>query len=103
MAKASNKDLALLHKRVAETLLASLNDSETASDLLNEYGDELPSKVKYFLEEISRVNPALLTVATKFLKDNDISADGADEDLDELQSKLNNKRRANISSLPILE
>lgn len=101
MNKATEQELSTLHKKVAETMVAALEQSDKASALLVKYLDtELPNDVVRFLEEAKEINPSLLTSATKFLKDNNISCDvGEDEDLTKLENRLQSKRRSNVASI----
>lgn len=104
--RATEDQLAALHKRVAETFIAALEQSEEANLLLvTEWDTPLPTRVMNFLRDCAATNPSLLTAATKFLKDNSISADpGADEGIGELQQQLadkRNKNKGNISRIPL--
>lgn len=101
MTKATEDQLSLLHKRVAETMIAALDQSATALLLLDEYRDKLPAKVVDFIEECAEVSPSLLTSATKFLKDNNISVDmDQNGELSDLQEKLKEKR-TKLRSIPV--
>lgn len=73
MSKATDKRLGELHGAVAETMLKALTTSDEATQLLEDYGEELPVPVLIFLENAKAINPALLQAVTKFLKDNDIT------------------------------
>lgn len=104
MSRATEDQLALLHNRVATTMITALEQADRAAALLMKYSaieDALPHDVKRFLEDAHEVNPSLLSSATKFLKDNNISCDPADdEQLSELEERLKNKRKGNVTSIP---
>lgn len=93
--KADNDVLSELHQRVAHSMVEALKQSDCAAHLLAKERDEpIPDDVIDFLENIAVVNPALLTAATKFLKDNKITAEpGADSEQSELQKRLDAKRK----------
>lgn len=101
MTKATEAQMSQLHGKVAETILATLNQAETAAHLLCKY-PEMPDAVKTFLEHVTQVHPSLLTVATKFLKDNNISCDGAsDTTMQELEEQLKkNRKTASLHTIP---
>lgn len=99
MTTATEAELGTLHRRVAETMIKALDQSEVASGLLIKYPDDLPSDVVDFLESFVDVNPSLLTAATKFLKDNHISCDPEEDSaLSELENKLQAKK-GNVTSI----
>lgn len=103
MSKATEDVLSLLHGKVAETMIDALDQADRAAGLLIKHGDDLPNDVIRFLEESREVNPSLLTSATKFLKDNNISCDPADdEQLSELEERLKQKRN-NVTSIPLAD
>lgn len=61
--------------------------------LYEQFKDEVPEEVKEFLRRVSIPNPALLTAAAKFLKDNDITVAPDDsEELSDLEKRLKEKR-----------
>ncbi len=107
MSRATEQQLAVLHSRVASSMIAALEQADRATALLVKYSiDEktrLPRDVERFLEEAREVNPSLLTSATKFLKDNNISCDPEeDAGLSELAQQLANKRqegKGNVTSI----
>ena len=105
MSRATEDQLAKLHNRVAETMIAALDQADRAAHLLIKYTvdeeTELPSDVRKFLEDSQEVNPSLLTSATKFLKDNNISCDPAeDEHLSDLESRLKKKKtKGNVTQI----
>lgn len=104
--KATESELATLHRRVAETMTTALNQSDVASNLLLRHAEvNLPEDIRRFLEECVEVAPSLLTAATKFLKDNNITADGdSDDDLALLGEKLNKRRsKGTLKGLAIAE
>lgn len=102
MTKATENQLGNLHNRVASVLVQALEQSDAAYKLLEDYPD-LPLKVKDFLEDLVDVNPAILTNATKFLKDNNITCDPSDSgELSELEKRLQSKRKsASITQIPL--
>ncbi len=94
MTKAASpeKQLALLHKKLAATMIAALDSSDKAIYLLGEY-PELPKEVQTFLRDACDVNPALLQAVSKFLKDNDITCPQDEStEVDALANRLKNKR-----------
>lgn len=97
MSRATEDQLATLHGKVAETMTAALDQADRAASLLIKYATDdpgLPNDVKRFLEDTREINPSLLTSATKFLKDNNISCDPAeDSKLQELEGRLKAKRQ----------
>lgn len=109
MTKATENELAKLHKKVAVTMSKALEQSGTATLLLDRYiGDDeykIPQAIIDFLEEVCVVNPTLLNAATKFLKDNDITVDISDSrDLQELDDliearKANARARSNVADI----
>jgi len=107
MGKATESQLATLHGKVAEVMTAALDQSDRAANLLDKYrsesfkeGDKLPADILRFLEDTKEVNPSLLTSATKFLKDNNISCDASEDSrVSELQEKLRNKRKGTVTSI----
>lgn len=105
MSKATESELSTLHKKVAESMISALDQSDRATRLLLKYMGEgsdvtLPGDVAQFLEDAREINPSLLTSAAKFLKDNNISCDvGEDEDLAELEDRLKQKRKSNVASI----
>lgn len=100
MSRATEDQLAVLHAKVAETMIASLDQADRALVLLLKDRDvDLPKDIVRFLEDVKEVNPTLLTSATKFLKDNNISCDASESsELDELQASLKEKR-SNIRNI----
>ena len=106
MSRATEDQLAALHGHLAKTFTAALEQSTRASTLLAVERDEpLPDDIVDFLESFVEVNPSLLTAATKFLKDNNISCPlGESSDLDELKATLNKKRqdgKGNVVNIPL--
>jgi len=101
MNKATEKQLSLLHGKVAESMSAALDQSSMAVYLIDKYGNDLPDKVLSFLNDCSNVNPSLLTAITKFLKDNNISVDIEGNDaLSGLEESLARKK-ATVTSIPL--
>ena len=99
MSKASEKKLSDLHGKVAQCMLEALDQSNKASLLIERYKDDLPNDVQAFLMQCRDINPALLTSATKLLKDNNISCDITEDDqLSSLKEELANKK-ARVSSI----
>lgn len=106
MTSATEKELSDLHKKVAKVLLNQLESNDKAKYLLNEYNAELPEEVLEYLYKQTDASPALLTVVTKFLKDNNITAVvEEDETLSELDKRLAAKkqRRTVGNVIPIKE
>ena len=98
MSKASDTQLGILHGKLTKTMLDALEASEVAIILLEEYEDQLPSKVIDFLEKHALTNPALLTTVARFLKDNSITcAIEDDNQLSELEQRLTEKRQRKVS------
>lgn len=96
---AETKALNELHVRVANHMMRALEQNELAAELLIEFPD-LPEPVCRFLDNAAQDNPALLTVVTKFLKDNSITAAPEEsKDLSEVQ-KLLNQKRARLITVP---
>lgn len=101
MSKAAEKELNALHGKVAVTMAKYLEAGETASLLLAEFGgdENFPKPVRKFLEEFIDVSPAMLTVITRFLKDNEITADAEkDNSMNALEQALANRKR--LSDIP---
>lgn len=103
MSKATEEQLAILHKKVAETMTDALDQADVAARLIIKYKDgELPDDVVRFLENAREVNPSLLTSATKFLKDNNISCDPEESsEVKDLEARLKAKRQSkgNVTSI----
>lgn len=104
MTKASEKELSTLHSQVAKAMSKALEDANTAEFLLRYYDAEetqetIPSKIRDFLEEAATVSPSLLTAITKFLKDNEITAQPEDEEMNSLAERLKNKPRRSTSEV----
>ena len=99
-AAGTEKQLALLHKKLSATMLAALDTSDTALALLGRH-DDLPDDVREFLEEACAINPALLQAVSKFLKDNDITCpQDESSELTDLTERLKKKRSVgNITHL----
>ncbi len=99
-AAGTEKQLALLHKKLSATMLAALDTSDKALFLLGQFPD-LPSEVTEFLEKACAVNPALLQAVSKFLKDNDITCpQDESSELNDLTERLKKKRTVgNITHL----
>lgn len=90
---ANEKKLGKLHDKVADVLIGALDRAEEKAVV----DQDLEKGI--FAEEI---NPALLSVATKFLKDNEITcvAD-ANNKTGDLRSKLN-KRKQSVDNVTYL-
>lgn len=102
--QATDKELGELHKKVARQLASQLENADVALMLLHDHRGELPEPVVEFLEKCSYASPALLTIAAKFLKDNDITCQVEDSkemsDLDKrLAAKKARKQVGNILPL----
>jgi len=86
------KQLALLHKKLAATMIAALDSSDKAIYLLGKFKD-LPHEIEKFLKDACDVNPALLQAVSKFLKDNDITCPQDEStEVDALATRLQKKR-----------
>lgn len=86
---ASHDKMGRLHDKLCDVLLANLEGEEVI--LFNEDGEPTP---------VNKVNPALLTVAAKFLKDNAITCQEAEgSKLSELEAKLREKRERRLASV----
>lgn len=93
MSKATETELSGLHRAVAAAFASSLGSHSEAQRLLVEYSDELPDEVRDFLLGIETPSPAILTAATKFLKDNNITCAIEDSpELSEVEKSLAEKR-----------
>lgn len=105
MTKATDRLLGELHGKLAKTMIAALEMSDTAEFLLQEYGEELPEAVYDFLSKNTITNPALLTSISKFLKDNDITCAVEDNDeMSDLEQRLKTKQRRRVGNvIPINE
>lgn len=102
MTKASDKLLGELHGKLAKSMMNSLAASEQASQLLEEFGDELPGAVQTFLSKLEENSPALLTAIAKFLKDNSITCSIEDnDDMTELQKRLDGRRKRVGNVIPM--
>lgn len=103
--KASDKELGGLHLQVARSFSRALEDTATATALLEEHRDELPDAVIAFLERVSDPSPSLLAAAVKFLKDNDITCSiSENEAMSDLEKRLQEKRKrsvGNVVALPV--
>lgn len=89
MTRASNDLMAELHGKVAKVMIGTIDRFENAmqTDISQESEDFA----------VPELNPAFLSVCTKFLKDNSITVDmGENSDVQELKNKVkeNNERRA---------
>jgi hypothetical protein len=94
MASATEKELSELHSKVARQLAKQLENADTALMLLHDHRDDgLPEPVIEFLEKCSIASPALLTIAAKFLKDNDITCLVEDsKEMSDLEKRLAAKK-----------
>lgn len=100
MSKATENQLSVLHSRVTKALLDNIERADRATALLEEYKDDVPDKVRQYLEESTQINPSVLAAATKFLKDNDITCDiGSNEEMSALEERLAKKRKASGSKI----
>lgn len=103
MSKASEQALSELHGKLADTLSAALETSDKAQHLLNKYeasDKDIPFDIINFLRSLREVNPTMLTVVTKFLKDNNISCDGQSDDaLEDLEAQLKSKRKTKAADI----
>lgn len=92
--QATDKELGELHKKVARQLAVQLEQADKAHRLLSRKGeDDWEEEVAEFLLTCSTASPALLTIAAKFLKDNDITCQVEDsKELSNLDKRLAAKR-----------
>lgn len=93
---ASETKLGLLHEKVAEVLSDALDGDELPGwvEVLPESGEEI-------VHEAKRMAPsaAIIAAATKFLKDNNITATPANNSaVNELVEKFKAKQKANVAS-----
>lgn len=105
VSKANDKELGVLHGKLAKSMLAALDASEEAKVLLDEHAHELPDPVIRFLETHANANPSLLTAVAKFLKDNNITAAiESSEEMSALEKHLKNKKRVSVGNvIPITD
>lgn len=104
MNAATDKELSELHSKVAKVLLQKLDSVDKAILLIAKYEDELPEEVVEYLAEQSNASPALLTVVTKFLKDNDITAVVEEsKELTDLEKRLQEKRKRRVGNVSLVE
>jgi hypothetical protein len=106
MAKtATTSELSELHKKVATVLTSALEADDLANQeylngapVYDDNGDEVP-------REPPKMNPALISVAVKFLKDNLITVAPEDDDaMSKLEQALAAKRkRKSIRNIPIVD
>lgn len=91
--KATDAILGEIHGKVAGIMLRTLDQTDGAEYLLDQYREELPEEVIDFLEKCSVISPALLKAVTQFLKDNSITCAIEDSDeMSELQKRLAEKK-----------
>ena len=108
MTAATEKELSELHKKVAKVLLLKLDSSHQATYLLSKDHDAdetvLPEDVIEYLETQMDASPALLTVITKFLKDNDITAViDESKELSDLDKALAAKRKRRVAGVALVK
>ncbi len=108
---ASEDTLALLHKKLAEVMMDSLNSFERIEAITDELEQVLATGTDVNRDEVVRlilklptVSPALLAVIAKFLKDNNVTcnADESDE-MQSLEKRLANKKRRSVGNITHLE
>ena len=86
---ATEEKLASLHDAVADALTAGIKETKTVTD--EETGEVLTYHV---------ANPALLTVAIKFLKDNDITCQPSEENkIGGLKAELAERKKNRLASV----
>ena len=104
--QATDKELGELHRKVARQLAIQLEQADKAHHLFSRKGEDgWEEEVSEFLLTCSTVSPALLTIAAKFLKDNDITCQIQDsKELSDLDRRLAEKRNRKAVSnvLPLL-
>lgn len=95
--KADTDFLGALHGKVAQAMIDAIEASNTAVHLLAiERDNPIPDDIQDFLEKLTVINPALLTAAVKFLKDNKITAEANEGDTSkqtQLEELLASKRK----------
>ena len=97
MTAATDKELSELHKKVSGVLLRQLDSATYAASLLARFRDELPDEVREFIMKQVDASPALLTVCTRFLKDNNVTAVVEDsKELSDLEKRLATKRERKV-------
>lgn len=90
---ASDTELSLLHSAVAKAFIRQLDGANRATELLDMYIDSLPQEIIEYLSEQKEASPSLLTAATKFLKDNDITCQIEDStEMRSLERRLHEKK-----------
>lgn len=112
---ATDRELSVLHKRVADVMLNSLEQQSTAQTLLRAVllidTSELPvdaqntmHSVIDFLDKASDVNPALLQAVTKFLRDNNITAEVEETpELKRLEGILAQKKKRTLDNVVMFD
>jgi hypothetical protein len=113
---ATDKELSLLHKRVAEMMLRALDQQDGAyvlytslcaldredTDAVNQLLDTL----EIFMEKASEPNPALFQAVSKFLRDNKISAEvennGELSEIERILQKKNERKQIRIGNVVAL-
>lgn len=103
--KATDKELGILHGKVATMMTKALDSAEEAEHLLDKHlADDLPGDIIDYLEKQKASSPALFTAIAKFLKDNDITCQIEENpQMSELQTRLAHKRKAVGNIIPISE
>lgn len=113
---ATDKDLSLLHKRVAEMMLKALEQQDGAYRLYTsilgldredtEAVNELLDKLKKFMEVAAEPNPALFQAVSKFLRDNKITAEvennGELSEIERILQKKNERKQTRIGNVVAL-
>jgi len=101
--KANDKDLGILHGKLAGMMNKALDSSDEAELLLDTYKDELPGEVIDYLLKQKNYSPSLFTAVAKFLKDNDITAVIEDKpEMSDLERRLANKKRKSVGNVTSL-
>lgn len=108
MSRATEDLLSQLHSKLAESMVATIDNSDKATLLLTKDRDApLPDDIVEFLENLREVSPSFMTAAAKFLKDNNITCDPSeDKNLSELDAALKQRRaanRGNVTQIPFTE
>ena len=91
---ATEEKLANLHNVLADALIAGVSEQKTVLD------EETGEEATYYV-----ANPALLTVAIKFLKDNDITCQPSEENkTGRLKQELEERKKNRLANvIPIRE
>lgn len=104
---ASESQLATLHKKLAEVMRRTLDNYDRIEPIMDEIEEAIaadedmtPKDIANLVARLPIVNPALLQVITKFLKDNDITCPAdEDENMGSLEKRLAMKSRKTVGNI----